>query len=561
MNAALVYLRWNSSRNRLLSSVKRLRNPRYLVGAVLAAWYFGWVVLRGFFLHGAMPSPSKVLISPLVVTIGAVLLSLFSLTMWIFPQERKTLAFSEAEVGFLFPAPLTRRRLIDYKLTTSAIRILFSALLFAFFTSGLSGGFLARTLALWLLFSVLSLHQLVASFARSLLRGKESGSGVKLLSILAGVLFGALVVYREQFAGRRLSLPELHHWGQRLVLLTLSGPLHWLLLPSHWLLAPLLAPDWAALSLAMLPAIALLALHYYCVIRLDAVYQKRFIDLPAGSDRDSAALRAASDQQRSRRPPFILKESGAPWIALLWKNLISSAFANVRMWAGLLGIAMILAIFCARSNGGAVQLIIGVLSGFAIVWSVFAGAQICRQDFRQDLLRADLLKTFPLRSWQVALGELLAPWCILTFLQWLSLLVAAACLARVAPPQQLVMGVLVAAIFLPLLDMLLLMIANATALLLPTWVLLSGRGFEVFGQRMLLTIGQLLALLLCLLPTTLVFALGVVLSKLFFSLQIALFAGLLATTPVLLLELFAGLNLVGKCFERLDLSTELLQVE
>ena len=42
------------------------------------------------------------------------------------------------------------------------------------------------------------------------------------------------------------------------------------------------------------------------------------------------------------------------------------------------------------------------------------GPQLLRQDFRQDLPLADLLKTYPLRGWQLALGELLAPAAILT---------------------------------------------------------------------------------------------------------------------------------------------------
>ena len=38
-------------------------------------------------------------------------------------------------------------------------------------------------------------------------------------------------------------------------------------------------------------------------------------------------------------------------------------------------------------------------------WSLLIGPQFLRQDFRQDLPLADLLKTYPLRGWQLALGR------------------------------------------------------------------------------------------------------------------------------------------------------------
>ena len=53
------------------------------------------------------------------------------------------------------------------------------------------------------------------------------------------------------------------------------------------------------------------------------------------------------------------------------------------------------------------------------------GPQLIRQDFRQELPMADLLKTYPLTGWQLAFGELFAPAAILTCTQWLLLIFAA----------------------------------------------------------------------------------------------------------------------------------------
>ena len=49
------------------------------------------------------------------------------LLAWIVPHSRSALAFSEAEAAFLFPAPITRRTLINFKLLKSQFAILFSA--------------------------------------------------------------------------------------------------------------------------------------------------------------------------------------------------------------------------------------------------------------------------------------------------------------------------------------------------------------------------------------------------------------------------------------------------
>src|SRR5204863_185086 len=56
-------------------------------------------------------------------------------------------------------------------------------------------------------------------------------------------------------------------------------------------------------------------------------------------------------------------------------------------------------------------------------WPFLLGPQMVRCDFRRDLAVMDVLKLLPLRGWQIAAGELLAPTAILTLVQWLLLIV------------------------------------------------------------------------------------------------------------------------------------------
>ncbi len=68
--------------------------------------------------------------------IAAIVLSAFVLFIWVLPGDQPGLAFTEAEVAFLFPAPLTRRQLIHYKLLDGLVMALFGALFFTLLSAG-----------------------------------------------------------------------------------------------------------------------------------------------------------------------------------------------------------------------------------------------------------------------------------------------------------------------------------------------------------------------------------------------------------------------------------------
>ena len=85
------------------------------------------------------------------------------------PTRRRALEFSPAEIHFLFPAPVTRRQLVQYKLLRAQVGILFGALVSAFFFGARfthADGW-ARVLALWLFFAIGHLHGIAASFVRT----------------------------------------------------------------------------------------------------------------------------------------------------------------------------------------------------------------------------------------------------------------------------------------------------------------------------------------------------------------------------------------------------------
>jgi hypothetical protein len=105
----------------------------------------------------------------------------------------------------------------------------------------------------------------------------------------------------------------------------------------------------------------------------------------------------------------------------------------------------------------------------------------------------------------------------------------------------------------------LLLIPNATVLLFPSWVQSgkdSPRGIEATGQRLIFAVGQMLVLLLALVPAVLAFA------AVYFPMKWALgpivpipFAALVAAL-ILAGETVAGVKLLGKLFERFDVTEE-----
>ena len=52
----------------------------------------------------------------------------FVVFYWLLPRSRAALTFSEAEIAFLFPAPIKRRTLIHYRWINTQLRILFTSL-------------------------------------------------------------------------------------------------------------------------------------------------------------------------------------------------------------------------------------------------------------------------------------------------------------------------------------------------------------------------------------------------------------------------------------------------
>src|SRR2546426_4098990 len=212
MIGALIYLQMQSIKNRLRMRLRRLKKPKYLAGAAVGGAYFYFFFFRNLFVGRRSAAAAADTASPetllLLELVGALALFLMVLSAWIFPHERAALAFTEAEIAFLFPAPVTRRTLIHFKLLRSQIAILFTTLLLTLITRRFGGGGAAwiRAAGWWLILSTLNLHTLAASFARTRLLERGVSNWRRRIAVLSALT--ALLAAAALWVGRAVPAPE-----------------------------------------------------------------------------------------------------------------------------------------------------------------------------------------------------------------------------------------------------------------------------------------------------------------------------------------------------------------
>jgi putative ABC exporter len=496
------YLVWRSGFNRINRQLRHLRSPRYLAALLLGIGYLWFMVVgqRSGPAAGEMPDPRVLELVGALALLGAVAWG------WVFGVERRVLAFTPAEVTFLFAGPVSRRGLIQFKLLHSQLLILFNALLWTLILSrerfGVSPWI--RAISIWVLLTTLSFHRLGASFVRTSL--SEHGrlairhrvvSLVVLATVLVALAWSILDALPEVAAagaeGTHSFLSAAAEAAQRPLPSALTYPFRLMVRP----LAAHSLSQWLA---ALWPALILLVLHYIWVIRADTAFEEAAVEASMRRAKALAERRLGAGPQagarRTTAPLFRLAPVGWPAGAILWKNLVAATRTRRVRNAGLT-LAIVGALVGALSFRPE-----SMLSEFAgwltLSWAaltILTGSQYVRNDLRGDLLKLDLLRSYPLRGWSVVIAEAGASTLMLTAIQ-LSLL-GLAYLAflgnetMVPDLEERTILLLLAVVFLPGINLLGMLIQNGAALLYPAWVRLgSGRpgGVEALGQNLLMTV-------------------------------------------------------------------------
>ncbi len=509
MNDALRYLLWHSARNRLRGQLARLKRPRYLLAVLAGALYFGTLLF-----NSQMPSPlSGSTSSALGQLIYTAVIFVTIASGWVLGSDRPALVFSEAEVQLLFPAPLKRAALVRYKVAQAQIVVLFSVLVWVILLrrGGTTLPFWMRAISLWIILSTMYLHRVGASLVRT--SAVSHGSrGVRrnlipIVIVATTVLIVGWTVVRAIPSVRAAML--LGEGGEALARLTTSQPLAAILFPFHLLVAPLFADSSRHWLVAVLPAFALMALHYPWVTHTDAAFEEAVADAAAKRARAMAATRnprrrsVAIAEGAVPKPWFALAPSGHPAIAIIWKNVLAYTRALRLTTLALLvcGVLVIgTAVYSEVGDWSELASIGEMLCAIPLVMLVILGPGFVRADLRQDLLQLDQLRSYPLRGSTIVAAEIASTAVILTAMQYLLLALAASLAAFDShAPVPIAPAVLIALVALPTLNAISLTVANGAALLFPGWVRLGdGRaaGIEAMGQNVLAILVSLIVTLL-----------------------------------------------------------------
>jgi hypothetical protein len=550
-------------KNRVRRQIQRMRQPRHFVGMMVALAYLWFVFGRRALAPGirqSLPVAALPVIEALLVV--SALFSVFA--AWFFGSEQPTLSFSEAEVHFFFPAPITRRMLLHYKLSKSLLGTLLSAAVSTVFFGAVATGHpLNFLLGAWLAFFTLTLHLTGATLTRaSLVQQGRPGWRRRWPAVPVAMAVIAILVWSGSRAPplppiAQWSLDSLSRWATDLMD---SPPLAWLLLPIRAPIRVAFAQDGHALLAALVAAIVVAAIHYLWVLSTQVSFEEASLEYAEQRARLAERRRSqgrAPLASGKRKPPFALSSEGRPEMALVWKNVIAFVRGGSRPTFGAMLVVVVLFVPMLL-KGGLGGLWLSVVCLMLAAFVTLVGPDTLRVDLRQDIRQIDLLRSFPLSGRRLLWAEALGPTLMLGAVQLVLLAASLAVsanhpLPRFGLPDRIAVffGL---ALFLPTLTFFNVLVRNAAVLVMPSWMAADpyqSRGLEMMGQRLLLWVANLLVMLVAVLPSGFVAALGLLVFWSSAGLFAIPLAGALAT-GVMILELHLGLRLLGQLFDKLD---------
>ncbi len=359
-----------------------------------------------------------------------------------------------------------------------------------------------------------------------------------------------------------------------------------LLAPFRALLAPALAPDTRHFLVSLPAALAVLAAHYAWVLRTNARFEEAALEgarrrAARAEKRQSGRLHGSPSEAQRAVVPFALPPQGRPEMAVLWKNLMSRRRSRLRSAAVWWAVPTGLVFVASAAFGIAYAMAVGpVLLLLGFVCAAVSGAvslalpMASRNDFREDLEKAAVLRAWPLSPTRLALAELAAPFVTTLAVAGTILSVGVAAIAggRVAlawhglpggvaagpvPVQWIAPGLFALAFLLPALAAAVLVVQNAAVLAFPAWFPPGGqrRGIEATGTRLIAFAGTMLLLMLAFIPALLAGSLVAVLGWSILGPWSLVPAMAAASLPVWI-EAAAGVALLGRLFARFDVSAE-----
>ncbi|HKV72807.1 MAG TPA: putative ABC exporter domain-containing protein [Gemmatimonadales bacterium] len=569
MIAAALYLSRRSWANSLRTRLLRLRQPKYMV-AFSAGVFYLWVM---FLRPGGAVSALSLLAPESRETVAMIFLAGLLLANWTFNTNETPFPFTLAETQFLFAAPLTRRQVLLFKIFRSQMALATSAVItvFLFRRGTWSLATPIQALGLWLAYAVVNLNNAGMGLLRLSL-AQHGVAGVRrrigTLTVIAGLVGAIWWVGRSELpvigaafgAGWRsgfAALTEALHTGGGAIL-------SW---PLRAVVDPFLARSPHELLSALPAGLLVFGLHVWWVVGSSIAFEESATDHAQRTAKRIAALRAGrgwTEPRAGRSRPLTsatLTPAGSAAGAIVWKNRLGIKREFTVRSLVLVGVATAIGVMSLRGQRLTTTGLLGAFLLFGACMVTLLGPIALRFDLRRDLEMLEVLKTYPVRGRTVVLGEVGALLLVLSLVA--GGLTTAAFLLTIAEPSLPPLGdrlaILVSALAgIPAVIAVFLLVQNTSVLLFPAWITVGPQravGLEATGQRLILTIGSLLALVVALVPAALLFVLVMIVSEGLVGGPWSVALGAVAGAAAVGGECWLAIQLLGGVYDRLDPSS------
>lgn len=432
---ALWYLYSRSWRNRMRLQLRRLKQPRYIIGALAMSGYIASLLMQ--------PSPDVAAVGDLNLLDFRQLLSIAGIAIalgawWLAAPSDSALAFSPAEVYFLFPAPVKRRTLVQARLFSVQAVLLVQVVIWTMLLRRGGGDLngVMRATGLWVLFTTISLHRLGATLARTHAPDVPRRAPIaKTIAIVYLAIFviavgttvtAAMDTWNGAVTTSSIGAARVmdRMMAARLAVQTIIDDafVGAMLLPIRAITAPAFAHDARTWMLTIPGAVGVLMLHYYWILRDPQPFEELAVGSSARFAERVARMRRGASFARMGdvRVGWTLALSGHPAIALAWKN-VTAAIRTFRPRPLIIMILVVVAVVATTSRGGPGDAGRDALrSAFSTTFiSIFVAAVLTapawfRLDLRHDLAHLPFLKTAPLAAHTIIATEVITAATIMT---------------------------------------------------------------------------------------------------------------------------------------------------
>jgi hypothetical protein len=487
----LLWLRFRSWFRRLGRNAGSVRGALLLAaGAVFFCCIFLNPIIAYFVGPAARPAGGATLEQ--VRQRGPLGLFAYCALTLLFSSGERAIAFTPAEVDFLFAGPFHRRQLLAYKIAASVLGCLVTALFMTVVSLSWGAWPPAAYAGLTLTFLFLFLFGMAVGLAGNVLGARAHTWRRRL--VLFGLLL--LVLVPVLFLGR--DLPGLTA-GQVLDRVEQSAVVQAVLMPLGWFAQTIAAENFRDLLAYGARALGLDAALVVLVFALDADYLEASA---AASERTYARLQRVRQAGASAGwyrpgPGKRVTLPSLPWWGgvgpVAWRQLLAAlrSLRGLTIFLAILGGALLVVpVIALVGREHPAEPALGWLLASALgVLSLLSLPATLTFDFRGDVDRMDVLKALPIAPWRVVVGQLAGVVLLLGAIELLGLAGIQALFGGVLP-------VLLAALVLcwPA-NFLTVGIDNLLFLWFPTrQVLVQPGDFQMMGRQMVLMLAKFLTL-------------------------------------------------------------------